>query len=154
MLSPSAPLLESTRSALQIRGQVVGRNMAALVPRQMILHPQGHPSEWVDLGFSRERAETAEFIPAPSGYISDNVVAFGLICNFLEDEERCDRWRSRWKSCRGRGHVGVPSNLQRDWRAGRDTRRGRPSLLLLVSCIFAAKNPLNARQEDPWGQRV
>lgn len=31
MLSPSAPLLEWTRSALQIRGQVVGRNMAALV---------------------------------------------------------------------------------------------------------------------------
>lgn len=118
------------------------------------IHKDARVSERVDLGFSRERAETAEFIPAASGYISDNVVAFGLICNFLEDEERCDRWRSRWKSCRGRGHVGVPSNLQRDWRAGRDTRRGRPSLLLLFSRIFAAKNPLNARQEDPGGQRV
>lgn len=100
------------------RGQVGGRNTVGLSvylpsPSDVQIHQDARVSEWI-LGFSRERAEIAEFIPARPGYISDNAVTLGLSCNFLEDEARCDRWRSWWKSCRGRGHVALPSNLRRD----------------------------------------
>lgn len=107
-------------------------------------------TEWI-LGFSSERAEIAEFIPAPPGYISDNVVAFCLSCNFLEDEARCDRWRSWWKSCRGRGHVAPPSILRRDWsRQGRE--EGRPPLPLSFFLHFCCRKPDCQTHRTP-GQR-
>lgn len=135
MLPLSALLLGWNLCPPQIRGQVGERNMAGLSlylppPNDFQIH-KDWVSEWI-LGFSRERAEIAEFIPAPSGYISDNIVAFGLSCNFLEDKARCDRWRSWWKSCRGRGHVAPPSNLRRDW--SRQGHKEGPATFMHICC--------------------
>lgn len=72
---------------------MVGLSVYLPSPSDVQIHQDARVSEWI-LGFSRERAEIAEFIPARPGYISDNAVTLGLSCNFLEDEARCDRWRS------------------------------------------------------------
>lgn len=137
------------------RGQVGGRNTVGLSvylpsPSDVQIHQDARVSEWI-LGFSRERAEIAEFIPARPGYISDNAVTLGLSCNFLEDEARCDRWHSWWKSCRGRGHVALPSNLRRD-RSERGHEEGPAATSTFpFLALFAkkkTKNDCEARQEN------
>ena len=133
------------------RWKKYGRIVRLSAPRRAMFKSARTP-EWASgfLGFSRERAEIAEFIPARPGYISDNAVAFGLSCNFLEDEARCDRWRSWWKSCRGRGHVALPSNLRRD-RSERGHEEGPAASSTSPSlALFAKKNKKDceARQKN------
>lgn len=140
------------------RGQVGGRNTVGLSvylpsPSDVQIHQDARVSEWI-LGFSRERAEIAEFIPARPGYISDNAVTLGLSCNFLEDEARCDRWRSWWKSCRGRGHVALPSNLRRD-RSERGHEEGPAATSTFpFLALFAKKTPKKRLRRTSGKPRV
>lgn len=150
-----ARLLGWDPSPPQIRGQVGGRNTVGLSvylpsPSDVQIHQDARVSEWI-LGFSRERAEIAEFIPARPGYISDNAVTLGLSCNFLEDEAQCDRWHSWWKSCRGRGHVALPSNLRRD-RSERGHEEGPAATSTFPFLALFAKKPPKKRLRRTSGK--
>lgn len=154
MLSLSALLLGCDLSPPQIRGQFIWKKDCPFIyplPNDFQIHKDDWVTEWVDLGFSRERAEIAEYITAPPGYISDNVVAFGLCCNFLEDEVRCDRWRSWWKSCRGRGQVAPPPSLRWDWsRQGHE--EGLADTFTFILMHFFCRNTAHCKTHRTLGQ--